>query len=67
MKTTTITNSFTGYSAVIRTSGPPAISTIKRHLAKAKARDCRSVTTISIDGRRHYLADIGRGLQLEAI
>ena len=47
---TTIVNLFTGYSASIRTNGTPAISTLKNHLRKSKASDCKSVTKIYIDG-----------------
>ena len=65
MKTTTIiTNDFTGYSATIRTEGNPAVATIKRHLAKSKASDCRSVTSIYIDGVGHDLTDLGNGEEL---
>lgn len=64
MTTTTITNSFTGYSATIRTKGQPAASTIQKHVRKAKSRDCKSVTIIEIDGIRHSLDNIGRGLTL---
>ena len=61
---TTITNEFTGYSATIRTKGKPAISTIRKHLSKSKASDCKSVTIIEIDGIRHELIDMGRGFEL---
>lgn len=47
---TTITNPFTKYSATIRTKGVPAISTIQKHLRKAKAKECASITYIYIDG-----------------
>jgi hypothetical protein len=47
---TTISNSFTGYSATIRTKGQPAITTIKRHVGRSKAQGCASVTRIYIDG-----------------
>lgn len=67
MTTTTITNSFTGYSATIRTNGLPAVSTIKKHLRNSKASDCCSVTLITIDGIRHELADLGRGKELVSI
>jgi hypothetical protein len=50
MKTTTITNKFTGYSATIRTQGLPAISTLKKHIGKSKAQGCASITCIYIDG-----------------
>ncbi|HRW57946.1 MAG TPA: hypothetical protein P5185_09330 [Oscillospiraceae bacterium] len=63
---TIIYNSFTGYRATIRTNGMPAVSTVKRHLRKAKASDCMSVTIIEIDGIRHDLIDLGRGEQLTA-
>jgi hypothetical protein len=71
MKTTTaniteISNSFTGYSATIRTNGKPAVATVQKHLRKAKASDCQSVTTIEIDGVRHDLVDLGNGLELRA-
>jgi hypothetical protein len=63
--TTNITNAFTRYSATIRTHGTPAISTIQKHLRKAKCRDCHSVTIIEINGIRHDLVDLhGRGLDL---
>ena len=61
---TTISNSFTGYSATIRTNGKPAVSTIQKHLRNSKASDCQSVTIIEIDGIRHDLIDLGRGLTL---
>jgi len=61
---TTISNSFTSYSATIRTNGQPAVSTIQKHLRKSKAGDCQSVTIIEIDGIRHDLIDLGRGLTL---
>lgn len=64
MTATTITNSFTGYSAKILTDGLPAVATILRHLRKSKARDCRSITLIEIDGIRHDLRDLGYGLAL---
>jgi hypothetical protein len=59
--TTTISNSFTGYSATIRANGKPAMTTVKRHLRKAKASDCQSVTIIEIDGIRHDFQDFGLG------
>jgi hypothetical protein len=65
--TTTITNAFTGYSAIIRTSGTPAISTIKQHIRRSKASDCRSTTAIYCDGVGMDLTDLGRGPQLVAI
>lgn len=47
---TIISNSCTGYSATIRTKGQPAIATIKKHLRRAKAKECTSITYILIDG-----------------
>jgi hypothetical protein len=65
--TTNISNAFTGYSATISTDGAPAISTIQKHLRKAKCRDCQSITIIEIDGIRHDLVDLfGRGVELVA-
>jgi hypothetical protein len=61
---TTITNSFTGYSATIRTANLPSVATIKKHLRKAKASDCHSVTTIYCDGEGMDLIDTGRGKEL---
>jgi hypothetical protein len=61
---TTITNKFHAYSATIRTSDMPAISTLKKHLRKAKPTDCGSITEIHIDGIRYWIGDIGRGEQL---
>ena len=61
MKTTTIRNSFTGYAKTIRTNGKPAVATVKRHLRKAKASDCQSVTMIEIDGIRHDFQETGLG------
>ena len=61
---TTISNSFTGYLATIRTNGKPAVSTVQKHLRAAKAIDCQSVTMIEIDGIRHDLIDLGNGLAL---
>jgi hypothetical protein len=53
---TLISNSFTGYSATIRTkSQMPAVSTIRKHLRAAKASDCQSTTTIFIDGAGYEL------------
>jgi hypothetical protein len=43
------------------------ISTLRKHLRRSKASDCRSVTIISIDGRRHEIADLGNGPELYAI
>lgn len=61
---TKITNAFTGYSATIRTTGKPAVSTVKRHLRAAKSSDCQSTTIIEIDGVRHDLINLGWGEQL---
>jgi hypothetical protein len=61
MTTTTISNKFTGYSATIRANGKPAVATVKRHLRKAKASDCQSVTIIEIDGIRHDFQETGIG------
>lgn len=64
---TTITNSFTGYSAEIKTAGIPALSTIQKHLRKAKAKDCKSQTIIRINGIRHSIEWIGGERTLAAI
>ena len=65
MSTTIIRNSFTGYKATVRSASDyPAVSTIQKHLRKAKARDCRSVTTIYCDGEGMELVDFGRGMEL---
>lgn len=66
MNTTSIRNSFTGYSATIRHTGDlPAVSTVKKHLRKAKAGDCKSETKItSDDGQRIKLVDMGKGEEL---
>jgi len=61
---TTISNNFTDYFAAILTNGKPSVTTIQKHLRKSKASDCQSVTTIEIDGIRHDLIDLGRGLTL---
>ena len=61
---TTISNSFTGYSATIRTNGLPAVATVRKHIRKSRASDCQSVTLIAIDGIRHDLIDLGDGLVL---
>lgn len=58
---TTITNAFTGYSATIRTTGKPAVATVRKHIRASKARDCQSVTVIEIDGVRHDFQDFGLG------
>lgn len=63
---TTITNAFTGYSATIRTTGKPAVATVRKHLRVAKAGDCQSTTIIEIDGIRHDLIDLGNGPELRA-
>ncbi len=62
--TTVISNSFTGYSATIRTNGIPAVSTIQKHLRKAKASDCKSNTTIFCNGQGRDLANFGNGPSL---
>lgn len=49
MKYTTVRNAFTGYRAVIKSEGVPTVATIKRHIGKSKARDCKSVTKIRYD------------------
>lgn len=59
MTKTTISNSFTGYHAEIKTCGFPSISTIRRHLRKSKAGDCKSVTTVEIDGVEYELNKTG--------
>jgi len=64
MTTTEISNSFTGYEATIRTKGLPAISTLRKHLRKAKASDCISATIIKVDGAIMEIVDSGRGDQL---
>jgi len=58
---TIVRTSFTGYFARIATKGKPAISTIRKHLSNAKARDCQSVTIIEVDEIRHDLVDLGAG------
>ena len=63
---TTITNAFTGYSATIRTTGKPAVATVRKHLRAAKAKDCQSTTIIEIDGIRYDLIDLGNGFELRA-
>jgi hypothetical protein len=64
---TTITNSFTGYSATITTKSTPAVSTIKRHIRASKASDCKSATLIHIDGIRHAIIERGNGPELLAV
>jgi len=69
MKTTTeyttiISNSFTGYTATIRTTKTPSISTIRKHLRKSKASDCRSITTIYCNGIGLDIANFGNGAEL---
>lgn len=49
MKYTIIRNSFTGYKAIIRTSGVPSLATLRRHIRASKASDCQSVTEIRYD------------------
>jgi hypothetical protein len=61
---TRIYNTFTGYDVTITTKDKPAISTIEKHLRKAKAKECGSITYILIDGLRHFIADVGRGKEL---
>lgn len=61
---TLIINDFTCYRATIRTVGLPAVSTIKKHLRRAKATDCESTTRIICDDVYMDLTDIGRGLEL---
>ena len=61
---TTISNSFTGYEAMIRTAGLPAVSTIRKHLRASRASDCQSTTAIECDGVPHDLVDRGHGLEL---
>ena len=60
---TTITNAFTGYSATIRTTGKPAVATVRKHILAAKASDCRSETTITNaeTGDRYEIANMGHG------
>ena len=44
---TIIRNEFTGYRATITHKGKkPAVSTVKKHLRAAKARDCQSITRV---------------------
>jgi len=62
---TTIKNAFTGYWAIIRKNNP-SVSTIKRHIRKSKASDCKSITTIEIDGQLCELIDLGNGLEIVA-
>jgi hypothetical protein len=65
MSITIIRNSFTGYTATVRSASDyPAVSTIRKHLRKAKAGDCRSGTTVYCDGEGLDLADLGRGMEL---
>ena len=65
MSITIISNSFTGYEATVRSASDyPSVSTIQKHLRKAKASDCRSTTTIYCDGEGMDLTDIGNGLEL---
>ena len=64
--TTTITNEFTGYSATIRTKSLPSIGTIKKHLNKSKASDCKSITTIEVDGQLCELIELSNGLSIVA-
>jgi len=63
MNTYIIENKFTGYRAEIKTACVPAVATLKKHLRAAKARDCRSTTTITNakTGDRYEIADMGRG------
>lgn len=61
MKTTTVTNAYTGYSATIRTAGVPSLATLRRHIRASKASNCRSVTRISYDTD----ADGGGGRDIE--
>jgi hypothetical protein len=65
MSITIIKNSFTGYEVTIRSASDyPSVTTIQKHLRKAKASDCRSITSIYCDGEGMVLADIGHGLEL---
>ena len=46
--TTTVSNSFTNYHAEIKHDGDyPSASTLLRHMAKAKAKGCKSATRIN--------------------
>jgi len=47
---TKIYNTFTRYSKTIRTNNIPAVSTIKKHISRSKAADCKSITYIYING-----------------
>lgn len=64
-----VENKFTGYRAVIMPHRQmPAASTIRRHLRRAKAKDCCSITTITdMNGARYEAADLGDGLELHRI
>lgn len=65
MSITIICNSFTGYSATIKSANDyPALGTVRKHLRKAKASDCCSVTTIFCDGEGMDIADFGNGPEL---
>ena len=52
---TTISNKFTGYAKTIITKGFPSVATIAKHLRASKAKDCRSLTYIYIDGKGYDL------------
>jgi len=64
--TTIISNSFTGYIATIRHIGDlPAVSTVKKHIRKSKAKECTSETRIrSDDGQRIVMGNLGKGDEL---
>lgn len=68
MKTTVISNEFTGYKHVIRHQGKfPAVSTVKRHLRSAKASDCKSHTRIFQGDVPLELVDLGNGLRFVVV
>jgi hypothetical protein len=69
MNTTHIKNKFTGYEANIFHKGElPAISTVEKHLRRAKSSECISHTEIfQIDGGRRFLIELvdrGNGKEL---
>ena len=62
MNQTIVSNSFTGYNKTIRhKEGFPAVSTLRKHLRAAKAKDCRSETQILLSEEN------GRTLQLDIV
>lgn len=61
---TIIKNTFTRYEKTIKTRGLPSLATIKNHLRASRARDCKSHTSITIDGTDYDVCDTGHGEQL---